>query len=108
MTCRRPTAPPAVRSDRPRDPSRRAAQGLAAQRAADANREAELRERACEGVPWLHPLGFRADEARRAAETVTTREPDAPFQGRVKLAIATPAPRGPKRAGARAEAGASG
>lgn len=77
-------------------------------RAADAKREAELRERACEVVPWLRELGFRAEEAKWAAESVTTREPEAPLQQRVKLAIAALAPRGVKREGSGARAGAAG
>ncbi len=75
--------------------ARREARAAAAEtRAADARREAELRERACEVVPWLRQLGFRADEAKRAAESAAANAPGAPLEQRVKFAIATLAPRG--------------
>jgi hypothetical protein len=37
-------------------------------------------------VPWLRQLGFRADEARRAA-ALCKAIPDAPLEERVRLAL---------------------
>jgi hypothetical protein len=37
-------------------------------------------------IPWLRRLGFRADEARRAA-ALCEAIPDAPLEERVRLAL---------------------
>src|SRR6266540_3680759 len=55
---------------------RTAARGAAAERAGAA----------AEVIPWLRQLGFRADEARRAAARCEFR-PDAPLEERVRLAL---------------------
>ena len=52
--------------------------------AARAVAEEQAKER--EVVPWLRALGFRADEARRAA-SVCERIPDASLEERVRLAL---------------------
>ena len=71
-------------------------------RAAAARARAAAAERARERdvVPWLRHLGFRADEARRAA-VFCENIPDAPLEERVRVALScfrsrtTPAPAGP-------------
>ncbi len=68
-----------------------AARARAAEARAAANKE-RARAAAAEQdpersvVPWLRKLGFRADEARRAAERCET-VPDAPLEERVRLAL---------------------
>jgi hypothetical protein len=52
--------------------------------AARAEEEAQTEER--DVVPWLRALGFRADEARRAASACETI-PDASLEERVRLAL---------------------
>jgi len=77
---------------------RRAASAADAERA---RREAHARElaaneaaraRAEEVVPWLRTLGFRAGEARRAAEASGAALPDAPLEARVRHALRSLAP----------------
>ena len=68
------------------------------QRAAvEAHAKAEVREEAAAGaeqaserdvVPCLQALGFRADEARRAAERCEAL-PDAPLEERVRIALSS-------------------
>jgi Mn-dependent DtxR family transcriptional regulator len=59
-------------------------------RAAEAERAreaaAERARAAAEVIPWLRRLGFRADEARRAAETCENL-PTAPLEARVRAAL---------------------
>jgi len=78
---------------RAREEARRA---RAAARAAAASKEAEARERAgataerakeLDVVPWLRELGFRADEARRAAVHCDKTIPDGPLEERVRAAL---------------------
>jgi len=57
-----------------------------AQRAAAARVAAEERAKERDVVPWLRALGFRADEARRAASACETI-PDASLEERVRLAL---------------------
>ena len=75
-----------------------------AQREANAQREAAAAERAAEldVVPWLRALGFRLDEARRAAE-YCEGFPDASLEERVSKALAFLAPRARKQDFRRAE-----
>jgi hypothetical protein len=56
-------------------------------------------------IPWLRALGFRADEARRAAARCAAM-PDASLEERVRLALSSLAPNGARRAaqGARSPA----
>jgi hypothetical protein len=56
-------------------------------------------------IPWLRALGFRADEARRAAARCEAM-PDASLEERVRLALSSLAPNGARRAaqGARSPA----
>jgi hypothetical protein len=49
---------------------------------------AAAEERAQEVVPWLRQLGFRADEARRAA-ALCESIPDAPLEERVRVALSS-------------------
>ena len=56
-------------------------------RAAAEDRAAKARE----VVPWLRQLGFRAEEARRAA-ALTENVPDAPLEERVRIALSSLAP----------------
>ncbi len=69
---------------------REAAARARAAKAVEDAREREARAaaetRAQEVVPWLRALGFRADEARRAAEACAGI-PEAPLEERVKLAV---------------------
>ena len=60
---------------------RQQAREAAAARAAEEEREEER-----DVVPWLRQLGFRADEARRAAAHCETI-PDASLEERVRLAL---------------------
>jgi hypothetical protein len=48
-------------------------------------------------TPWLRKLGYRADEARRAAE-ICERIPDASLEERIRLALSYLCP--PHRRGA--------
>ncbi len=48
-------------------------------------------------TPWLRALGFRADEARRAAALCDERIPDASLEERVKFACSSFSPRGVRR-----------
>jgi len=82
---------------------RRAASAADAERA---RREAHARElaaneaaraRAEEVVPWLRTLGFRAGEARRAAEASGAALPDAPLEARVRHALRSLAPPGARK-----------
>jgi Holliday junction resolvasome RuvABC DNA-binding subunit len=57
-----------------------------AQRAAAARAAAEEQAKERDVVPWLRALGFRADEARRAASACETI-PDASLEERVRLAL---------------------
>ena len=65
---------------------------------AAARAQSTAREKAEEVIPWLRALGFRADEARRAAARCEAI-PEAPLEERVRLALrsfdrrAVPAPR---------------
>jgi hypothetical protein len=47
---------------------------------------AERAQAAAEVIPWLRRLGFRADEARRAAETCESLA-TAPLEARVRAAL---------------------
>ena len=49
-----------------------------------------------EVVPWLLALGFRKDEANRAA-VLSRTIPDAPLEARFKLAVQSLAPRSARR-----------
>jgi hypothetical protein len=63
------------------------APGQVAARAAAARSQATARRQAAaEVIPWLRRLGFRADEARRAA-ALCEAIPDAPLEERVRLAL---------------------
>jgi hypothetical protein len=65
--------------------------------AVEANARAEAStQAAAEVIPWLRQLGFRADEARRAAMQCGSA-PNAPLDARVKLAIASLAPPSARR-----------
>ncbi len=68
-----------------------AAQERAVARALDRERAAARQARADEVIPWLRGLGFRADEARRAA-ALCDDMPDAPLEARVRAALASLAP----------------
>jgi len=57
-----------------------------AQRAAATRAAAEVQREERDVVPWLRALGFRADEARRAASVCETI-PDATLEERVRLAL---------------------
>jgi hypothetical protein len=88
---------------------RRAAQRAAAEARARAEAEARARaaaaeERAQEVVPWLRQLGFRADEARRAA-ALCESIPDAPLEERVRLALSYFHPRASSHGAPRAASG---
>jgi hypothetical protein len=50
-------------------------------------------------IPWLHALGFRSDEARRAAESCA-HMPGAPLETRVRAAIRSLAPGSARRSAA--------
>jgi hypothetical protein len=65
-----------------------------ARRAAAAAAETEARKTAAaqEVVPWLRALGFRADEARRAA-TLCEAIPEASLEERVRVALRSFRPR---------------
>src|SRR5207247_4669845 len=78
-----------------------------ARKEAEARRDAEAREQAAAAaeqakerdvVPWLRTLGFRADEARRAAAHCETI-PDAPLEERVRVALSFCCPRPPSHSG---------
>ncbi len=84
--------------ERQRAADREARARTEAQRAAERQREAELRERAAEVVPWLRTLGFRADEARRAAER-SAHLADEPLEERVRVALQGLAPPRARHAG---------
>jgi hypothetical protein len=73
-----------------RHEAKRAAQS----RAGTAAATERAKERASEVIPWLRSLGFRADEARRAAERCQT-VPDAPLEERVRVALSFFGPRQP-------------
>jgi hypothetical protein len=90
-----------------REESRRAAAEAraraetAAQAEARAQAEAAAKGRAAEEaelakerdvIPWLRSLGFRADEAKRAA-ALCEAIPDAPLEERVRLALSHFSPR---------------
>jgi 5-methylcytosine-specific restriction endonuclease McrA len=60
--------------------------------AAEGRRAKAARAQAAEVIPWLRSLGFRADEARRAAERCETIL-DAPLEERVRLALSCFGPR---------------
>ncbi len=68
-----------------------AAQERAVALAIERERMAARQARADEVIPWLRGLGFRADEARRAA-TACDDMPDAPLEARVRAALASLAP----------------
>ena len=73
------------------DRKREEAAAERARKAAEAERaQAAVAEKAKERdvVPWLRQLGFRADEARRAAAACESI-PDAPLQERVRVALAS-------------------
>ncbi len=57
-----------------------------------ADQTAEARDRDTDVIPWLRALGFRATEARRAAERCEAI-PDAPLEERVRFALSSLAPR---------------
>ncbi|MBI5711211.1 MAG: hypothetical protein HZC42_13065 [Candidatus Eisenbacteria bacterium] len=65
---------------------REAAREAAAARTRAAAEEARARAAAAEVIPWLRGLGFRADEARRAAARCQS-VPDAPLEERVRVAL---------------------
>jgi Holliday junction resolvasome RuvABC DNA-binding subunit len=67
---------------------RQQAQDAAAERAraAAARAAAEEQREERDVVPWVRALGFRADEARRAASVCETI-PDASLEERVRLAL---------------------
>ena len=72
-------------------------QEMAAQAADEERRNAaqtQARAAAHEVVPWLRPLGFGADKARRAAARCET-VPDASLERRVRLALTCFGPRTP-------------
>ncbi len=52
--------------------------------------------RSADVIPWLRQLGFRADEARRAAQACDAI-PDASLDERVRHALRTLAPAGARR-----------
>ncbi len=89
-----------VRAERAAADARIAAE----QRAAEAKQAAAAAERAKEldVVPWLRALGFRSEEARRAAEYCETI-PDASLEERVSKALAFLAPRARQQDFRRAE-----
>ena len=89
-----------VRAERAAADARIAAE----QRAAEAKQAAAAAERANEldVVPWLRALGFRSEEARRAAEYCETI-PDASLEERVSKALAFLAPRARQQDFRRAE-----
>ncbi len=89
-----------VRAERAAAEARIAAE----QRAAEAKQAAAAAERAAEldVVPWLRALGFRLEEARRAAE-YGEGFPDASLEERVSKALAFLAPRARKQDFRRAE-----
>ena len=68
------------------DEKRRQAQEAAAEHARAA--AAEHAKAAAEVVPWLRALGFRADEAKRAAETCGS-DPDATLEQRLRAALSS-------------------
>ncbi len=75
----------------------------AAEARAREDAQAQERERAAarqasadEVIPWLRGLGFRADEARRAAACCDTMV-DAPIEARVRAALSRLAPGGARR-----------
>ncbi len=86
-----------------REESRRRAAAAREAKQASAAAEAQERERAAarqasadEVIPWLRGLGFRADEARRAAALCDTMA-DAPIETRVRVALSSLAPGGTRR-----------
>ena len=70
-----------------REEARRAtAKSRAAATAREDSTAAAERARERDVVPWLRQLGFRADEARRAAVRCEAF-PDAPLEERVRIAL---------------------
>jgi 5-methylcytosine-specific restriction endonuclease McrA len=70
--------------------------GFMSQKRQQAREAAERARAAAEVIPWLRQLGFRADEARRAAARCEPI-PNAPLEQRVRVALSCFAkpPRGP-------------
>ena len=67
-------------------PARAAAEGKRAQRQIATQEHARKREAERDVVPWLLALGFRSDEARRAAAECESI-PEASLEERVRLAL---------------------
>jgi hypothetical protein len=79
----------------PATAERAAARAAAEQRAVEARAAAE-RAKELDVVPWLRQLGFRVDEARRAAK-LCEAIPDAPLEERIRFALKSLAPRCARR-----------
>jgi hypothetical protein len=92
--------PARARDAQASDPARAREARQAAQAPAAAERAPEQ-----DVIPWLRALGFRADEARRAAARCAAM-PDASLEERVRFALSSLAPDGARRAaqGARSPA----
>ncbi len=83
--------------------AREAKQARAAAQAQERERAVARQASADEVIPWLRGLGFRTDEARRAAALCDTMA-DAPIETRVRAALASLAPGGTRRVSSRASA----
>jgi Holliday junction resolvasome RuvABC DNA-binding subunit len=70
---------------------------MSQKRAAARDASAARARAAAEVIPWLRQLGFRADEARRAAARCETI-PEAPLDQRVRVALSSSAKRPQGRA----------
>jgi hypothetical protein len=81
---------------RKREAAQERSREAALEREAAREREATQAAAAAEVIPWLRQLGFRADEARRAAMQCESAH-DAPLDARVRLALASLAPSNARR-----------